>query len=85
MPAKLESAAGGFKLVRQAQTQAVLGLRGKILNTEKVTDLSKILNDKGVIKDLVLGLGTGLLKEFDISKLKYHKIIIATDADVDGR
>lgn len=62
-----------------------MGLRGKILNTEKVTDLNKILSDQGVIKDLVLGLGTGLLKEFDINKLKYHKIIIATDADVDGR
>lgn len=79
-----ESAGSGFKTVRKAETQAVLGLRGKITNSEKVTDLNKLLNDKGPIKDLVLGLGTGLLGDFDIKKLKYHKVIIATDADVDG-
>lgn len=79
------SAAGSLKNGRDSNYQAILGLRGKIFNSEKETDLSKLLHDKGVIKDIVNLIGTGIDEAFNIKKLNYGKIVIATDADVDGQ
>ncbi len=77
-----DSAGGSAKLGRDKRTQAILPLRGKVINVEKANIAEAIKNEE--IGTILTCLGTGMGKNFDITKLNYHKVIIMTDADVDG-
>jgi len=78
-----DSAGGSAKMARDRKTQAVLSLRGKILNVEQVASLEKIQSNNE-IKNLLATLGCGVGAHFDLNKLRYNRVILMTDADVDG-